>query len=137
MQLLKVTAVSAIVLFSFAACSSSGSSTPSAINVSGNYSGTANDSAAGTVQFSLSLSQDGTDLSGNLNEAQSGTIVASGTFSGTISGKTISGTVTSISAGACPLTVTATTSSNGGTLSGSYTATNCTTADTGTFTVSR
>jgi hypothetical protein len=106
-------------------------------SLSGNFTGSIQDSAAGTGTVRGTLSQSGTSISGTLQ-----TFFAnpnnnnSGTVSGTVNGTSVTLVFTSSVPTACPFNITLTQTSNTQ-LSGTYAAFNCTVAVGGTVSITR
>jgi hypothetical protein len=106
---------------------------PTPSNVAGSYSGSSEDSTSGKGFLSISLTQNGSQVSGSWGVAYP-KVLNGGSFSGTVSGSTVQGNATSNVPGGCSIVVTG--NLNGSSLSGSYTGTGSSacTSDTGTFT---
>jgi len=116
--------------------SSSTSATP-AVLINGNYEGVVADSLDGEGILILTISQNGSTISGNYLATYAG-----GTVGGSISGSvdnatTMSATLTPSEAGVCVLSLTGTISSGGSPISGTYAAVNCSGNETGVFKVNR
>lgn len=109
---------------------------PPAVNVSGNFAGTVSDSIAGNGTLTLSLSQNGNNVSGTFqsrfaNPASNN----SGSVNGTVSGTTLELTVTPSNPNSCPFRVVG--QATGTQATGTYAAFNCSAAVSGTVTLTR
>ena len=119
------------------ACSggSGSSTTPSTASLAGSYSGSLSDSVAGSGSVGLSIAQSGNSISGQFADTFSNPSYDNGgSISGTVSGNSFSGSVKSVFVNACGFSIKG--SLSGSTLSGTYSATDCTVSATGTFSVS-
>lgn len=125
-----------------AACggtTTAGSGTPAAVATpysSANavaYAGAATDSLDGSGTFSIAYTQNGSTVNGTWGVVYTNTTewLNGGSFTGTLSGGTLSGTGTSDTNSECSLDISATLS--GTTLTGAYDGLNCT-SDSATFT---
>ena len=101
---------------------------------SGSYVGSVVDTVGGAGTASITIAQSGSQLSGSW-QIGFGSLVNSGSLQGVASGNSVSAQLLPSRAGACPYTLTATRSGN--TLSGNYSAFNCTQPLSGTFTGTR
>ena len=106
------------------------------VNVSGTFRGTIQDSVAGTGTATVTLAQDGSDLTGTFqttfaNPSNNG----SGSVRGSVNGNTITLQTAPSVPTACPFNVTATV--QGGQVTGTYAAFNCTVAASGTLTLTK
>lgn len=116
------------------ACGTSTSGGSASYNHSGSWAGTIQDSVAGTGNVTVSMTQSGSDLAGTWQA-----VFASGTNGGTaigvVNGSQVVLELYPSSASACPFNVVATRS--GDTLSGNYSAFNCTGTITGTLSITK
>lgn len=114
------------------ACGTSGGSV--SYNYGGSWAGTIQDSVAGTGSVTMSMTQSGTDLAGTWQA-----VFAAGTNGGTavgvVNGSQVVLELYPSDVSACPYNVVAT--RNGDTLSGNYSAFNCTATVTGTLSVTK
>ena len=105
-------------------------------NVAGTFRGTIQDSVAGTGTLTITLAQNGSDLTGTYqatfaNPSNNG----GGTVRGEVDGNAVTLTTSPSVPTACPFNATATV--NGGQISGTYAAFNCTVAASGTVNLTR
>jgi hypothetical protein len=128
-----------VALFGVVGCGSDPSPTtptPPPANFNGNWVGAVQDSVVGQGLARLTLTQSGSTVTGSYATSYPNpNYNGGGNFSGQASGSSISGTIQQSVATACPYTVNATLSGN--TISGTYAAFNCTSVDTGTFSLTR
>jgi hypothetical protein len=106
-------------------------------SLTGNYTGTIQDSLAGAGTLQATLSQAGSSLTGTFqttfaNPNNNG----SGTISGTVNGTSVTLIITPSVPTACPFNATLTQVSSTQ-ITGTYTALNCTVAESGTVNITR
>jgi hypothetical protein len=128
----------ALVVLANACSGSGGSPTPPSSGttpalIAGDYSGTISDSIAGSGALGLSVTQSGNKISGQFADTfsdfpQDNT----GSIAGTVTGSSFTGSMKSI-LGMCRLSLEG--SVSGTTLSGTFSASSCSYAETGTFSV--
>lgn len=116
-----------------AACGSSGGGSAS-FDYSGTWTGTIQDSVAGQGNVTLTMTQNGDDLAGTW-ESTFAEGTNGGSAVGVVNGNEVVLELHPSQATACPYNVVATRS--GDTLSGNYSAFNCTANVTGTLTISK
>ena len=128
-----------VLVLTLTSCGGDGGNSSPFGSISGNYAGTLQDSIAGAGTVQGTLSESGSSLSGMFQTTftQSGrTVTSSGTVSGTVNGTSITLTLTPSDPTACPFNITLTQVSDTQ-LTGTYTAFNCTVAQSGTINVTR
>ena len=108
---------------------------PSSGPLSGNYTGTIQDSVLGAGLLVFSLAESGSTVTGTYStQFPAGTI--SGSISGTVdNGASLSATLTPSASTECSINLNGTISSNSSNISGSYAAIACSPSETGTFNV--
>ena len=127
-------AICACLLIALPGCKGSYSPTsPSSSSIDGTYAGAMNDSAFGAGTLRMTLTSNGSNVTGTWNTTFSGGN-NSGTGTGTFNGTTLSITLTPSISG-CPFLVTA--ARSGTQLSGNYTAVNCVATGTGSINLSK
>jgi hypothetical protein len=134
MQRLVSTMVTVIALGSLLLAGCSGGGGGNAVDVSGNFRGTLQDSRSGPGTATATLAQNGTAVSGTV-QTSTGTNIGGGNATGTVSGNAIDLTVTPSQPTSCPFHVTG--SVDGDTITGNFAAFNCTVSESGTFTLTR
>lgn len=129
--------ISIALISSLSDCSGGGGGSPmgaAPASIGGNYSGSLEDSVAGSGSVGLSITQSGSRISGQFADTFSNPAIDNGgSLSGTVTGSTFSGSVKSVFVGACGFSIKG--SLSGSTLSGTYSATSCSGVETGTFSV--
>jgi len=120
------------LLLGLSACTSGTGLIP--FNYAGQWSGTIQDSLAGSGVVSATLTQSGTDIGGTWQATFAGG-GNGGTAVGAINGSQVILELYPSNVSACPYRVVATRS--GSTLSGNYAAFNCTGTITGTLTITK
>lgn len=133
MRLVRETSILVTLALLLAACGSNTSGSAS-FDHSGTWTGTIEDSVAGTGSATVTLTQSGSDLAGTwqaiFSEGSNG-----GSAVGVVNGSEVVLELYPSETSACPYNVVATRS--GSTLSGNYSAFNCTASVTGTLTISK
>ncbi len=135
MRPLRRATVSVAVVVGMLGCGSDSPSAPS-FTFTGNWQGVAQDSAAGTGVFRVTLTQNGGSIAGTwLIQFPAAGYQNSGSASGTANGSSLSATLTPSDPTTCPFRVTA--NASGNQMTGTYAAFNCAGSIAGTFTATR
>jgi len=114
---------------------SSSPTAPSTLSVAGTWNGSISDAIEGTGSAQLTIAQTGTSLSGTYGVNYPNIGNTSGTFTGSISGASMSATLTPSIPTVCTSAVTATV--NGNQITGTYAATNCSASDSGSINLTK
>lgn len=123
-----------LLLTGLAACSSGGGS--ASFNYSGSWAGSIQDSVAGTGSVTASMTQSGTDFVGTWAADFAGTQYDNGgSLYGIINNESVVIDLQPSNSMACPFDVVA--NRSGSTLSGNYSAYNCSVTVTGTLSITK
>lgn len=117
------------LMFLLAACQSS-----AGFSYGGSWVGTINDSVAGRGTMTVSMSQFGSQVKGSWTATYASS-AAGGSLTGTVSGTSVVMSLVPSNSSLCPYN--AVTNLVGSTLSGNYTAYNCSKTITGTLTITK
>lgn len=115
-----------LTLLTLVACSNPGGGGTTTFNYSGEWVGTVDDYAVGKGEAKVSMTQVGMDVFGNWVLTKDGVIMNSGDATGVVNGDDVALELRPSDPTTCPYNVLVTRSGN--TLSGTYTAFNCTVA---------
>jgi hypothetical protein len=106
------------------------------LHLRGTYTGTVQDSRAGTGTIQITLAQSDSSVTGTVQTTFANSqFNNSGTFTGTVSGSSVTITFSPSNPTSCPYNATLTV--NGNQLTGTYATFNCTVAASGSITLTR
>jgi hypothetical protein len=137
----RVTLGSLALAFALAwgACGGSSSTSPTSVSLNGNYSGPIADTVYGSGTILMTLSQNGSGLTGTYSsQFPAAGVQGGGSMSGTVNnGQSLSASLQPSNPILCPYQLTGTIAGGGASISGTFASFNCTVTETGTFNVSR